>query len=105
MATTPEGKVKDRVKRFLKKHNIAYRMIVPSPYGRGTGVSDVLAWLPPHGTVLAIECKREGDTKGPTENQKQFLDEINSCGGLGVVVKCEQDILDLQANLKERGLI
>jgi len=105
MATTPEGKVKDKVKRFLKKHNIAYRMIVPSPYGRGTGVSDFICWLKPNATVLAIECKRDGDTKGPTENQKQFLDEINACGGIGVVVKCEDDILQLEQTLKDRGVL
>lgn len=102
---TPEGRVKEMVKKFLVKRNIRYRMIVPSPYGRGTGVSDFICWLKPNATVLAIECKREGDTKGTTANQEKFLDEINSCGGLGVVVKCEDDILQLEQTLIANGLL
>ena len=95
----PEGAlekvVKEKVKKFLNDHDIKFRMIVPSAYGRSTGVSDFICWLKPDAKFMVIETKANQKDKKPTQ----------ACGGLGVVVKCEQDILDLEANLKERGLI
>lgn len=105
----PEGAlekvVKEKVKKFLNDHDIKFRMIVPSAYGRSTGVSDFICWLKPDAKFMVIETKANQKDKKPTQNQQDFIDEVNSCGGLGVVVKCEQDILDLEANLKQRGLI
>ena len=60
------------------------------------GLSDVLAVLPPHGRLLALEVKRPGGRLRPT--QEAFLERVRSAGGLALVVS---DIRDLEAALTE----
>jgi hypothetical protein len=47
-----------------------------------TGVSDILGVLP-NGRFLAIECKRPGGKATP--EQMEFIDSVNSNGGLAFV--------------------
>ncbi len=100
-----EDKVKEKVKKFLNTHGIKFRMIVPSAYGRSTGVSDFICWRKPKAMFIGIETKANRSNTKPTENQSTFLQEIIDEGGIGVVVKCEDDILQLEQTLKERGLL
>jgi len=95
---TPEGKVKELIKKFLKRHNIPYWMIVPNAYGRSTGISDVLGILG-DGRFLAIEAKANGKKDNLTKNQKDFLDTIESNGGVSAVVSCQEDLDELESLL------
>ena len=76
MASTPEGKVKDKIKKILKAHNIYYAM----PYGAGygnAGVPDFLCcWK---GRFLAIETKAEGGKV--TALQRKNISEIEEAEG------------------------
>lgn len=103
----PEGAlekvVKEKVKKFFKDNNIWYKMVIPSAMSDMVGMSDFQAL---HGALfIAVETKANRNSAKPSQHQIDYLEKVNACGGLGVVVKCEQDILDLEVTLKERGLI
>lgn len=103
----PEGSLekvtKDKVKKFFSDNGIGYKMPQPSGRGSDTGMSDFQALR--RGLFIAIEAKRNLPSAKPTELQKAYLKYVNDNGGLGVVVKCEQDILDLEAELISRGVL
>ena len=80
---TPESKVKDRIKAVLKRNNIWYFMPIGGPFS-AHGVPDfVCCW---RGCFLGIEAKAPGKRKHTTENQKRTLSEIETHGGMTVVV-------------------
>jgi hypothetical protein len=76
MATTPEGRVKAKVKALLNKYNIYHFMPATGGYGR-SGVPDIIGCY--NGFFFAIECKA-GDNK-PTALQLRELDNIAKAGG------------------------
>ena len=81
MAQTPEGKVKDKIKKILKAHNIYYAMPMGTGFGHA-GVPDFLCCY--KGKFLAIEAKA---AKGQlTELQKQQMKLIEGSGGVAWVV-------------------
>lgn len=83
MATTPEGKVKEAVKKFLKAHGIWYFMPVAGPFSVH-GVPDfVCCW---EGKFLGIETKAKGKIRELTENQKRVIAQIEQSGGTVYVV-------------------
>lgn len=67
----------------FNKRSIAFTSI--------TGISDVLAIIPPNGTLLAIEAK-VGKNK-VTENQKTFMAAITRAGGHALEIR---DIRELE---------
>lgn len=88
MASTPEGRVKDRIKALLKRHNVYYAMPIGTGFGN-SGVPDFLCCVAGH--FLAIEAKAG---KGvPTALQKKNLAEIEYAGGFSMVVR--EDNIDL----------
>ena len=99
--STPEKKVKDKVKRLLAEHKAYYFM--PATHGYGSsGVPDIVACL--NGLFLGIECKANGNK--PTALQMKNLSKLSSQGGIGVVVDetgllhFEKLLVDLDAELK-----
>ena len=83
---TPEGKVKDRVKRMLVEHGAWYFMPVSNGMGRH-GIPDVIACL--EGVFIAIECKAgKGKT---TALQERELANISTAGGIAMVVTDNPD--------------
>ena len=79
--TTPEKKVKDKVKRVLAEHG-AYHFM-PATHGYGSsGVPDIVACL--RGTFVGIECKANGGK--PTALQLKNLRELSLAGGLAILV-------------------
>ena len=82
MGTTPEGKVKKKVKDFLDKLGIYHF----SPPGMGlgrAGIPDIIACH--RGRFIAIECKAGNNQ--PTALQARELDHIVRAGGLAFVVR------------------
>lgn len=96
---TPEGKVKELVKKWLKARSIPYWMIIPSGYGASTGMSDVVGILP-SGKLLAIEVKAENKKGNVTANQQKFLNTINDNNGIAVVVASQEDLDALEELIK-----
>ena len=93
MASTPEGRVKDAVKKVLKKHGIWYFM----PVSRGMGMHGIpdfiCCW---EGNFLGIEAKAAGLRSNVSPLQKRALASIKAHGGLAIVV---DDIEQLEALL------
>lgn len=81
MPKTPEGRVKDEVKRILKALNIYYFMPHMAGYGR-VGVPDFVCSV--KGRFVGIECK--AGTSQPTTLQAHELEAIKASGGVAIVV-------------------
>lgn len=95
---TPEGNIQKQILDYLKRLRIyAWRNNTRSifmgghryQYGK-KGSSDILGILP-GGRFLAIEVKVPGEK--PTPEQLEFLDAINSAGGLGLVAYSLEDAI------------
>lgn len=78
---TPESKVKDKIKKILKAHNVYYAMPMGTGYGNA-GVPDFLCCV--NGRFLAIEAKAGKGTT--TALQDKNLNAINDCGGQAWVI-------------------
>ena len=79
--TTPESKVKDKIKKILKAKGIYYAMPHGAGYGNA-GVPDFLCCV--RGYFLAIEAKAKGGK--PTALQVKNMDDIRKAGGVSLVV-------------------
>lgn len=91
MASTPEAKVKAKIKTILKAHGAYYAM----PIGTGLGNSGVPDFLVCHnGKFLGIEAKAgKGKT---TALQEKNLRDIDRAGGLTLVITEENiDVLGM----------
>lgn len=74
---TPEGYVKDDIKKYLK--SIGAYVFVPTQTGFGQQTLDILACV--NGFFIAIEVKREGKVE-PTPRQAVKIREISDAHGL-----------------------
>ena len=89
---TPEGKIKDKVKKILKTYeNLYYEMPVPSGYGK-SGLDFTCCFC---GRFFAIETKAPG--KKLTALQKQTMHSIFRAGGVVFVVDGERSLQELDA--------
>lgn len=79
--TTPEKKVKDKVKKILEEYGAYYFMPATGGFGK-SGVPDIVACL--RGKFIGIECKANGGK--PTALQEKNLNQIMSAGGFSVLV-------------------
>ena len=84
MATTPEGRVKAKVKVILKELFAYYTMPVTGGFGT-SGAPDFLVCL--NGRFVGIECKA-GKSK-PTALQEKNLNDIKRAGGEALVINEE----------------
>jgi hypothetical protein len=94
MASTPEAKVKAKIKTILKAHGAYYAM----PIGTGLGNSGVPDFLVCHnGKFLGIEAKAgKGKT---TALQEKNLRDIDRAGGLTLVIT-EENLAVLEMMLE-----
>ena len=97
MPKTPEGKVKDEVRRVLKALNIYYFMPATGGYGR-SGVPDIVGCV--NGRFVAIECK--AGLNQPTALQEREMENIKNAGGVAVVINegSVRGLVDLLRGLK-----
>lgn len=105
MASTPEGKVKDKVKRLLARFCDENKSVTlfsgrlyahwPVMNGMGSPTLDCIACY--YGKYIAIETKVEG--KALTPRQEQTKAQIEAAGGLVFVVKNDADIERLEQAL------
>ena len=85
MAATPEAKVKAKIKKILKDHNVYYAMPIGTGYG-SSGVPDFLCCV--NGNFLAIEAKAGKGTT--TALQDKNIRDIKQAGGTAAVIAEEQ---------------
>ena len=80
--TTPEAKVKAKIKAILKAHNVYYAMPIGTGYGN-SGVPDFLCCV--NGKFVAIEAKAgKGEA---TALQLKNLRDINNAGGYTLIIR------------------
>jgi hypothetical protein len=98
MATTPEGKVKDAVRKYLRANHIWFYQPVQNGMGV-VGIPDfICCW---NGRFLAIETKAPGKLNNTTPNQDRVIKEINDHDGIAVVV---DNVDSLVAYMAERRM-
>ena len=91
MARTPEGRVKDDVKKRLKQHDIWY--FCPMQNGFGVvGIPDFICCI--NGHFLAIETKAPGKTNNTTPNQDRVIKESREHWGTVLIID-DVEILDM----------
>ena len=98
--TTPEKKVKDKVRKLLKEHGVYNFMPATHGYGR-SGVPDIIACF--NGRFVAIETKAGKGTT--TTLQERELALIRQSGGTAMVIN-EENIHELEqylASFDEEG--
>jgi len=83
MAKTPEGKVKDAVKKELNTRGIWYFMPAANGFGK-VGIPDIICCY--QGKFLAIETKAPGKRHNTTPNQDARINEIRAAKGWALVV-------------------
>jgi len=84
MAKTPEGEIKDQVRKILDEMKAYYFFPAANGYGR-TGIPDVIACVGGH--FVGIECK--AGSKQPTALQQRELDNIEKAEGTGLIVNAD----------------
>lgn len=85
MAQTPEGRVKEAVKKLLRARGIWYFM--PVSNGMGVhGIPDIICCVPPAGKFLGIECKAPGKRGNTSPLQDLAIDGIRTARGWALVV-------------------
>jgi pantoate kinase len=95
MSTTPEAKVKAKIRAILKEHNVYYAMPIGTGYGN-SGVPDFLCCV--NGKFVAIEAKAG---KGlATALQIKNLDQVHKAGGYACIIN-ETNFSYLEAVIKE----
>ena len=88
MAQTPEGRVKDKVKKVLKKHRAYYHM--PVQNGMGKPTLDFVGCKA--GQFFGIETKAPG--KKMTERQLLTQREMEAAGGVVFCIDGETEALE-----------
>ncbi len=92
--STPESKVKERVKRLLRAYNVYYHC--PVMNGMGSPTLDFVCCH--NGRYLTIETKAPG--KKPTPRQELTLGQVARAGGYVFVVAEDRDFDLLEAYLQ-----
>lgn len=90
MAMTPEGRVKNQVKKLLKDMGVWYYMPVQNGMGV-VGVPDIICCI--SGRLVAIETKAPGKRHTVTPNQQHHIDSINASGGIAIVVDDVEQVI------------
>lgn len=96
MVTTPEGRIKSKVKALFNRYNVWYFMPANNGYGRA-GVPDFVACA--NGRFISVETKADG-TKRTTVLQDLCSSEITRHGGYYAVVFDDVTLSGLEAYLK-----
>jgi len=90
---TPEGRIKDKVKKVLRKHKVYYHM--PVMNGMGSPTLDFICCV--IGSYLAIETKAPG--KKPTPRQEMTMEEMRAAGAFIFVIDSDEKVDELDAFL------
>lgn len=93
--SSPEAKVKNRIRRILKNNKVYFFMPATHGFGR-SGVPDFVCCH--RGVFLGIEAKAGGNK--PTKLQQKELDAILLAGGWAMVVN-EETVEHLDGFLKQ----
>lgn len=94
---TPEGKIKDHVKRELSRFSLMYRFM---PVQRGMGAPALDFYYCINGLFVAVETKVPGADL--TGRQKHTALQIAAAGGIVFAIRCRDDIENMIARIMWR---
>jgi hypothetical protein len=94
--TTPEGKVKTKVKEILERYKIYYFMPVKHLYGRA-GIGDFICCV--NSKFLSIETKSKDGTV--TELQDEDFKNVRKSKGLKLLICSEADLKYLETIIQQ----
>lgn len=107
---TPEGKVKEQIHEWFRKHDFIRAGTKPKnwpdhpkgwyymPVQNGMGVSGIPDFVGCYNSkFISIEAKAPG--KVPTANQEDRREEIGIAGGIVAVVRNSEDLITLEKEL------
>ena len=106
MASTPEGKVKDACKKFLKERGAWFFMPVSNGMGQ-VGIPDIIICY--KGIFVAIETKAPGKKANITANQERVIEAIRNADGFAWVVDNPDDmpmlfdVIDVYSKLEPKN--
>ena len=92
---TPEGKVKEKIKRLLKHHGAWYYLPVSMGMGQH-GIPDFVCCY--KGKMFGIEAKAEG--KKPTALQMKQKSLIEAAGGKWFLVDGDDSLMEVERWIK-----
>jgi hypothetical protein len=96
VASTPEGKVKDKVKKMLKAFGPEVYSHWPVQNGMGSPTLDCVGCA--FGVYFAIETKVEG--KDLTPRQQTTADQMIAAGAVVFVVRNELDVENVRVSVE-----
>ena len=85
---TPEGKVKQKITKYLKSLWPDVWYFMPVPGGFGVRTVDYIGCY--KGLLFAIEAKRPG--KEPTALQQLTMDEVRTAGGAAFLINDDETL-------------
>lgn len=94
---TPEGRVKEKVKKILKDQDIFYWMPVMGMQFGTTGASDFICVV--RGRIVCIETKATRKNR-PTMNQFTFGERVQKAGGVWWVIH-DENVVELPMLLRD----
>lgn len=97
MAQTPEGRVKDAIKKYLASLRHCW-FFLPVSNGMGSmGIPDIICCY--RGIFVAIETKAPGKLGNVTPLQRAKIDAINNAEGFALAVDCVAAVRELIAKI------
>ena len=88
---TTEGKVKEAVKKVMRKHGVWYFMPMQNGFGV-VGIPDFICCI--DGLFFTVETKAPGKRDNTTPNQQRVMREILEHGGYAIVVDDAKQVED-----------
>ena len=98
---TPEGKVKEEIKKVLKKTGIWYYMPVQNGMGV-VGIPDFMCCA--DGKFIGVEAKAPGKIDNLTPNQKRIRDQIQESAGWYIAVDDAEHFKAVLAMIMKRRI-
>ena len=92
MAATPEGRVKNAVKKVLNERGVYYYMPVSNGFGR-VGAPDFICCY--RGHFFGVETKAPGCERNTTPNQDREKAAIEAAGGISIVTSQVNDVIQI----------
>jgi hypothetical protein len=93
---TPEGKIKQKIKKILDNYGSRIYVYMPVPGGYGKSTLDYLGFI--DGRGFAIEAKRPG--KEPTTRQQIIRAEIERSGTPVFLINDDESLQDFECWLE-----
>jgi Holliday junction resolvase len=100
MAMTPEGRVKEAIKRYLKAHGLFFFMPVSNGMGQ-VGIPDIICCY--RGMFVAFEVKAPGKINNTTPNQERVIKEIRASEGHAFVVDHVDQVISALVTVRLNG--